>query len=415
MTGIIDVVDSTIGQARTLLGTGQPATPPPPHQPNGTPPQPQQWTGTAANRASTVTDLLHLTRGQLTHAQTRAIIAMSVGPDIAHTGHSGLDVIEAGWQSEKNLLGPYADTPEGQAALIEAAMGRISDTQSLVVETTNQYGIAGDAIREALGDLPNPEDPTESGDAPTPEETATTDPELTDLADHDLPDDLETSTSTDVMMASRTAPDVLHSAAVDPSQAAAMAQGMPMGSGMPMGAGMPMGGMPGGGMPTGGIPAGGLQSMLQPLTDAAESLGAENPTQADRDHDRDHDPSTGAKVVEHAERGLGLPYIWGGGGATGPTGGGFDCSGLAQFAVAQATDGQVILPRQTYDQIKVGQTITPSEARPGDLVFSNFSSRGPEHVQIFAGHGQVIEAQQSGVPVKYSNAPTGHIVVKRVI
>ncbi|EUA17332.1 hypothetical protein I552_0533 [Mycobacterium xenopi 3993] len=31
----------------------------------------------------------------------------------------------------------------------------------------------------------------------------------------------------------------------------------------------------------------------------------------------------------------------------------------------------------------------------------------PEHVQIYAGQGRVIEAQQSGVPIKVSPCPPG--------
>ena len=53
---------------------------------------------------------------------------------------------------------------------------------------------------------------------------------------------------------------------------------------------------------------------------------------------------------------------------------------------------------------------------PGDLVFSNFSAPGvPEHVSLYVGDGKIIEAQQTGVPVKYSTAPTDDIVVRRVL
>ena len=88
----------------------------------------------------------------------------------------------------------------------------------------------------------------------------------------------------------------------------------------------------------------------------------------------------------------------------------------ASLSLREIDDGRVLLPRTTYEQIHVGERVDPSDARAGDLIFSNFSSPGvPEHVQIYAGDGKVIEAQQSGVPVKYSNAPTGSIVVKRVV
>ncbi|WP_280454017.1 C40 family peptidase [Nocardia brasiliensis] len=130
--------------------------------------------------------------------------------------------------------------------------------------------------------------------------------------------------------------------------------------------------------------------------------------------------ATGARVVDAARSALHLPYVWGGGSLTGPTGGGYDCSGLTRMAVYQATGGHMELPRTTYDQIKLGQRVAPGHEAPGDLVFSNFSARGPEHVQIYAGrdssgNAMVIEAQQSGVPVKYSPYNPAGAVVKRVV
>ncbi|WP_290049038.1 C40 family peptidase [Nocardia nova] len=111
---------------------------------------------------------------------------------------------------------------------------------------------------------------------------------------------------------------------------------------------------------------------------------------------------------------LGLPYVWGGGGAGGPSGGGFDCSGLTQYAIAEATDGKVVLPRTTYEQIYSGVRIPPQDVRPGDLVFpaGSFSSRGPEHVQLAAGNGMVIEAPYSGSTVKWSRMPSEAVVVR---
>ncbi len=119
-------------------------------------------------------------------------------------------------------------------------------------------------------------------------------------------------------------------------------------------------------------------------------------------------PGLGADAAHAARKALGLPYVWGGGGALGPTGGGFDCSGLTQFAVAQGSGGRVMLPRTTYDQIKVGAQVPLGGLSSGDLVFSNFSSPGvPEHVAIYIGGGQVIEAPQRGQPVQISGLPSG--------
>lgn len=115
----------------------------------------------------------------------------------------------------------------------------------------------------------------------------------------------------------------------------------------------------------------------------------------------------GTRAVTAARRYLGTPYVWGGGGADGPTEGGFDCSGLAQYAMAQATGGRLILPRTTYDQIGCGRAVGIAALRPGDLVFSNFSSPGvPEHVAIYVGDGHVIEAPKRGHPVRINRVPS---------
>jgi cell wall-associated NlpC family hydrolase len=95
----------------------------------------------------------------------------------------------------------------------------------------------------------------------------------------------------------------------------------------------------------------------------------------------------------------------------GPTRGGFDRSGLVQWATAQTT-GQVV-PRTTYDLIKMGTRVNPADAQPGDLVFSEFSGRGPEHVQIALGGGKVVHAPQTGDVVRIAAIPQTAIV-KRI-
>ncbi|UQX13532.1 C40 family peptidase [Candidatus Mycobacterium methanotrophicum] len=405
MTGVIDAVDAVIHQARTLLGSGQPATPPPPAPPGPPPAPPHGWDGTAADNAQTTSDRLHRHRHQLGAAHTTATSAMSAGTDIATDAHRNLDTIETDWNTDKDTLGPYADTPEGQAALTRAGMQRITDTQALVYDTAGQYDDASRRVKDATAQLPHTEDHPTDTDPSDPDHR----PDDTPAASTDPDDD-------DPLAGAAASAGLTPRSGLPPSQTLAAPAGMmPMSAMMPQG--LPTGGMPmgaGGAMPGGS----GLASLLQPLTQAISAATSNHDSSThDTDHaDTNSNPSTGSRVVDNAARALGLKYVWGGGGAGGPTGGGFDCSGLAQFAVAQATDGHVILPRSTYDQIHVGQTVDPRDARPGDLVFSNFSAPGvPEHVQVYAGDGRVIEAQQDGVPVKYSPAPTSAFVVKRVV
>ncbi|MCX4092186.1 C40 family peptidase [Nocardia sp. alder85J] len=126
------------------------------------------------------------------------------------------------------------------------------------------------------------------------------------------------------------------------------------------------------------------------------------------------DATAGGSAVRAANAAVGTPYVWGGGGARGASGGGFDCSGLTQYAIAQASGGHVVLPRTTYEQIYSGVRVPTSDVRPGDLVFpaSSFSARGPEHVQLAAGNGMVIEAPHSGATVRWSRMPSSAVVVR---
>ncbi len=84
----------------------------------------------------------------------------------------------------------------------------------------------------------------------------------------------------------------------------------------------------------------------------------------------------------------GSPYVWG---ATGPSE--FDCSGLTQWAYKQVG---ISLPRSTYSQQNVGQSVSESDLRPGDLMFFN----GSEHEGIYIGGGKVVHAPTEGENVK---------------
>jgi peptidoglycan DL-endopeptidase CwlO len=119
-----------------------------------------------------------------------------------------------------------------------------------------------------------------------------------------------------------------------------------------------------------------------------------------------------AVVVRRALSQLGVPYVWGGGGKNGPSGGGFDCSSLAQYAYAGVG---VDLPRTTYDQVHVGRAVPRWDVQAGDLVFSNWDGGRPEHVQLAISPTQVVEAPTPGGHVQVHAIPVDHIVVKRVL
>ena len=75
---------------------------------------------------------------------------------------------------------------------------------------------------------------------------------------------------------------------------------------------------------------------------------------------------------------------------------GFDCSGLALYAVYQGTDHQALLPRTTEQQVVAsGGTIINGvgNAQPGDLVFfERVGTTDWSHVGIYAGNSQVVNA-----------------------
>jgi cell wall-associated NlpC family hydrolase len=93
-------------------------------------------------------------------------------------------------------------------------------------------------------------------------------------------------------------------------------------------------------------------------------------------------------AVEHAMEQRGRPYSFG---AAGP--GAFDCSGLITAAYREAG---INLPHSTYSQVDRGRWVSRRDLRPGDLVFTS-----SEHVQLYVGHGYIIEAANPGTGVIY--------------
>ncbi|KPN46144.1 hypothetical protein AN932_24720 [Mycobacterium intracellulare subsp. chimaera] len=182
-----------------------------------------------------------------------------------------------------------------------------------------------------------------------------------------------------------------------------------------MGGGMPLSGL--GGLMSGGGGGGGLSGLSGLASGIPASLmgslsrgGGENGGPGEQSGASllgGGGSGTALRAVQFAETKLGDPYVWG---ATGPRQ--YDCSGLVMDAYRHAG---VQLPRMTYDMIHKGMTVDRAEVRAGDLVFSNFSSRGPEHVQMAVSSTKVIEAPTPGGHVQYSGFPRGHVVVKRIV
>ncbi len=119
--------------------------------------------------------------------------------------------------------------------------------------------------------------------------------------------------------------------------------------------------------------------------------------------------AAGSAIVAAAMKWIGTPYSWGGGDLDGPTLGiesgantvGFDCSGLARYAIHQAT-GRVI-PRVATDQAAALTPVPLDQIRAGDLLFFHNSADPPgvyHHVGIADGQGGMIHAPRTGAFVE---------------
>jgi cell wall-associated NlpC family hydrolase len=112
------------------------------------------------------------------------------------------------------------------------------------------------------------------------------------------------------------------------------------------------------------------------------------------------DPGASGTVVaalSYAARQLGTPYVWGGTGN-----GGFDCSGLAQVAYRSAG---IALPRVAQDQFDAGPPVASgSTVRPGDLIFFGAGPGRVDHVGLYVGAGEMIDAPHTGALVRFDSA-----------
>ena len=110
-----------------------------------------------------------------------------------------------------------------------------------------------------------------------------------------------------------------------------------------------------------------------------------------------------AAVVEAAAAQVGWPYVWGG---ESRAEGGFDCSGLVDFAYSAA--GSPLPGRPTAESLwRIAQHVPAAALLPGDLVFAGASSSTPYHVGIYVGEGVVLAAPHAGAVVGYAPLTAG--------
>ncbi|MDP7735404.1 NlpC/P60 family peptidoglycan endopeptidase RipA [Mycobacterium paragordonae] len=108
-------------------------------------------------------------------------------------------------------------------------------------------------------------------------------------------------------------------------------------------------------------------------------------------------------VIRRGISQIGVPYSWGGGNAAGPSKGidsgagitGFDCSGLVLYSFAGVG---IKLPHYSGSQYNLGRKIPTAQMRRGDVIF--YGPGGSQHVTIYLGNGQMLEAPDIGLKVR---------------
>jgi cell wall-associated NlpC family hydrolase len=114
-------------------------------------------------------------------------------------------------------------------------------------------------------------------------------------------------------------------------------------------------------------------------------------------------------VIRRGLSQMGVPYSWGGGTAAGPGKGigsgsgttGFDCSGLVLYSFAGVG---IKLPHYSGAQYDLGRKIPSSQMRRGDVIF--YGPGGSQHVTLYLGQGQMLEAPDVGLKVRVAPVRT---------
>lgn len=89
---------------------------------------------------------------------------------------------------------------------------------------------------------------------------------------------------------------------------------------------------------------------------------------------------------------------------------GFDASGLVQYAFAGVG---IKMPRTSGEQCNVGRKVPPAQARRGDLMC--YGPGGSQSVAIYLGNGQMIEATEPAVTVSAARTSNMTPYLTRII
>ena len=110
-----------------------------------------------------------------------------------------------------------------------------------------------------------------------------------------------------------------------------------------------------------------------------------------------------AAMIKEAEKYLGYPYVWGGGNPSTS----FDCSGFVSLVINNCGQGWNIGRQGTWGLLDACTPVSPSEAKPGDLIFfeGTYDTTGPSHVGLYVGNGMMIHC---GDPIQYASVESSY-------
>ncbi|KMQ80185.1 Lipoprotein spr precursor [Candidatus Burkholderia pumila] len=112
--------------------------------------------------------------------------------------------------------------------------------------------------------------------------------------------------------------------------------------------------------------------------------------------------SKASGVVVGALNMIGVRYRWGGN----TPDSGLDCSGFVRY-VFQDTLGMT-LPRRAEEMSRVGEKVTVSDLKPGDLVFFNTMRRSFSHVGIYIGDNKFVHSPSTGNTIRVDDLDDGY-------
>ncbi len=103
---------------------------------------------------------------------------------------------------------------------------------------------------------------------------------------------------------------------------------------------------------------------------------------------------TSSEIIKEAKKFLGVPYLWGGVSTAG-----IDCSGFTQTVLSRFG---IQIPRDTKEQILIGEEISRENIKTGDLLFFD------RHVGFAIGNDKIIHSSVGGGGIRINSLLPNH-------